>query len=238
VREGAAVTICARGRERLDEAADEIIAICGDEDQVLVVEADLTQTEDVRRVVEATLIRWDRVDIAVNNIGGPPAGPAFSMSDEQWRAALDLSFFSAVRMSREVVPSMRDHGWGRIVNVLSLSIRQPEENLALSTVARSATAAYTKCLSDELAADGITVNSVLPSSVETERLRQVAEMQARLHGVDPALAMEERLSQVPVGRLGRPDEIADLICFIASTRAGYLTGLSFPFDGGRLRSIQ
>jgi 3-oxoacyl-[acyl-carrier protein] reductase len=139
-------------------------------------------------------------------------------------------------MCREVVPIMRERRWGRIVNVLSLSIRQPEDNLALSTVARTALAAYTKVLSDEVAPDGITVNSVLPSSVDTDRLRAVAEMQARFRGHDPARGLEERIGLIPVGRVARPDEIADFICYLASDRAGFIAGLNLPFDGGRLRS--
>lgn len=235
VREGANVTICARHEDELQRAARDMAGGRWPE-RVLAVEADLSRAEDVQRVVARTVERWGRVDIAVNNIGGPSPGQPLGMSDEQWLEAFDLNFFSAVRMSREVVPLMRQRHWGRIVNILSLSIRQPEDNLALSTVARSALAAYTKCLSDEVALDGITVNSVLPYSIDTERIRVVAEMQARFRGRDPGQAIEDRLERVPLGRLGRPEELGDLVCFLASERAGFMTGLSIPFDGGALRA--
>lgn len=235
VREGANVTMCARHAADLEHAAREI---AGQEAaaRVLWVEADLSQAADVDRVVARTAERWGRVDIAVNNVGGPPPGQPLGMSDDQWLGAFDLNFFSVVRMCRAVVPLMRQQQWGRIVNMLSLSVRQPEDNLALSTVARTAVVAYAKSLADEVAGDGITVNNILPGSVETERLQAVAEMQARFHGRDVTHAMEDRLARVALGRFGRPEEVADLVCFLVSERAGFMTGLSIPFEGGQLRA--
>jgi 3-oxoacyl-[acyl-carrier protein] reductase len=174
--------------------------------------------------------------VAVNNLGGPPIGPPLQMSDAQWLGAVEQSFLSVVRMCREVVPIMRQGGWGRIVNVLSLTVRQPELSLALSTSARLAATGYAKSLADEVAADGITVNNVLPGSVLTERLQSLAETQARAQGTDAARVLQDRVALIPAGRLGQPEEIADLICFLASERAAYLTGLSIPFDGGQLRA--
>lgn len=234
VREGAAVTLCARRPAVLEQAAADLAA--GAANRVLAVAADLSRPDDVARVVAETLTRWSRVDVAVNNVGGPPPGQPLGMSDAQWRDAFELNFFSVVRMCREVVPQMRERGWGRIVNLLSLSVRQPEATLALSTTARLAVVAYARSLADEVARDGITVNNVLPGSVATERLQAVAEMQARYHGRDVARAMADRQALVPLGRFGQPEEIADLVCYLASERAGFLTGLSIPFDGGQLRA--
>ena len=234
VREGAAVTLCARRPDVLDEAAAAVGAAAPE--RVLTVAADLSQPDDVPRVVAATVARWGRVDIAVNNVGGPPPGQPLAMTDDQWRAAFELNFFSVVRMCREVVPGMRARGWGRIVNLLSLAVRQPEANLALSTTARLAVVAYARSLADEVARDGVTVNNVLPGSVATERLQAVAEMQARFHGRDVEGAMDDRQALVALGRFGQPEEMADLVCYLASERAGFLTGLSIPFDGGQLRA--
>ena len=235
-REGANVVLCARNAEELDRAAEEIAAATN-RDQVLPIAGDMSRQEDVTRVVDGAMQRWGHIDIVVNNIGGPPPGQPLEFTDNDWIAAFDLSFFSVVRMCRGVVPIMLRNRWGRIINILSLSVRQPEDNLALSTVARTAVMAYAKTLSMELAPDGITVNNVLPGSIATERLQAVAEMQARFHGRDLANAMEDRLALVPLSRLGRPEEMADLICFLASDRAGFMTGLSIALDGGQLRAM-
>ena len=234
VREGAAVTLCARRADALAQTAAELERDAAG--RVLAVAADLSRPDDVPRVVAETLARWGRVDVAVNNVGGPPPGQPLGFTDTQWRDAFELNFFSVVRMCREVVPHMRAWGWGRIVNLLSLAVRQPEANLALSTTARLAVVAYARSLADEVARDGLTVNNVLPGSVATERLQAVAEMQARFHGRDVAGAMDDRRALVPLGRFGEPAEIADLVCYLASERAGFLTGLSIPFDGGQLRA--
>jgi 3-oxoacyl-[acyl-carrier protein] reductase len=234
LREGAAVTLCARRADVLTETASALEQEAAG--RVLAVAADLSRPDDVPRVVAQTLARWRRVDVAVNNVGGPPPGQPLGMTDAQWRDAFELNFFSVVRMCREVVPHMRARGWGRIVNLLSLSVRQPEANLALSTTARLAVVAYARSLADEVARDGITVNNVLPGSVATERLQAVAEMQARFHGRDVAGAMDDRRALVPLGRFGEPAEIADLVCYLASERAGFLTAVSIPFDGGQLRA--
>ena len=235
-REGANVTICARHGDELERAATELRAATS-AGQVLPVVADVSRTEDIKAIVQQTARRWGRVDVAVANAGGPPPGQTTELSDDQWRDAFDLNFFSAVRLCREVVPLMRQGGWGRIVTILSLSVRQPEDNLALSTVARTAVTAFTKTLSTEVARDGITVNNVLPGSIETERLKGVAEMQARFHGRAVAAAMDDRLRLVAAQRFGRPEEVADLICFLASERAGFITGTSIAVDGGQLRAM-
>jgi 3-oxoacyl-[acyl-carrier protein] reductase len=235
VREQANVTICARHEQELELARQDLCAATP-EARVLAVQADLSSADGVSRVVERTLERWGRIDIVVNNVGGPPPGQAAGFSDQQWLSAFELNFFSLVRMCREVLPVMRQRRWGRIINVLALSVRQIEENLALSTVTRTAAAAYAKNLADEVAPDEITVNNILPSSVETERLQMVMEMQARHRGLDAADARKERLARVPVGRFGRPDEIAALACFLASEHAGFITGTTLLFDGGTLRA--
>ncbi len=235
-REGAKVAICARGGKELKRAAAEIIEATGN-DQVLAIVADLSKLEDIQRLVDVTVHQWSQVDIVVNNVGGPPPGLATEMTDENWHTGMELSFYSMVRLSHLVVPMMRQRKWGRIVNILSMSIKEPEDNLAISTVARTAVAAYAKILAIEVARDGITVNNALPGSIETERLQVVAEMQARFHQRDPAQGMEERRSHIAAGRFGRPEEMADLVSFLVSERASFITGTSVLLDGGQIRAM-
>jgi len=235
-REGVNVAICARHPSELGEAATELRAASSD-GQVLPVVADLSRPDDIERLVSETTRRWGKVDIVVNNIGGPPPGQPAGLTDEQWHGAFDLLFFSAVRLNRLILPQMRTQHWGRIITILSLSVKEPEDNLALSTVARAALASYQRLLATEVAGDGITVNGVLPGSISTDRLQAVAEMQARFRGRDVAHAMEARLGRIASGRFGQPEGVADLICFLASERAGFLTGLAIPVDGGQLRAM-
>ncbi|MDE2766366.1 MAG: SDR family oxidoreductase [Chloroflexota bacterium] len=225
-RDGACVTIVSRHGDEAAEAAEAIERAYGAGRAIAVGGGG-----------SATAERWGRVDISVNNLGGPPPGQAAAMSDEQWLAALDLSFMSAVRLDRLALPFMRKQGYGRIITVLSLSIKQPEENLALSTVARSAAAARARLLALEVAADGVTVNNVLPGSIKTGRLQAVAEMQARRRGADVGDAMELRRKLIAADRFGEPEEVGDLVAFLASERAGFITGQNISVDGGQLRAM-
>ena len=235
-REGARVVMVARGAEALDGAAQTIATAHGTS-RVLAIAADLSVPSDVERVAREARAWGGRIDVVVNNLGGPPPGETEGLADEQWHAALELNFFSAVRLNRLVLPLMREGGYGRIVTVLSLSIKQPEENLALSTVSRTAAAAYTKVLSTEVAHEGITVNNVLPGSIATERLQAVAEMQAKRQGEPLERALDIRRGLIPAGRFGAPEEVADVICFLASAQAGFITGQSIVVDGGQLRAM-
>ena len=235
-REGANVTICARHADELEATAAELREASSD-DQVLPVAADLAKQDDIERVVAETTRRWGRVDIAVNNVGGPPPGLATAMTDEEWRAALDLNFASAVRMNRLVLPGMRNARWGRIITILSIVIKEPDQSLALSAVARSATATYAKLLATELAPEGITVNNVLPGYVHTGRIDSLMEAKAKAQGTDVATVTEQFLGRIASGRFGRPEEVGDLICFLASERAAFITGLNIPIDGGQHQAV-
>lgn len=236
VREGVNLVVCARDESNLQTTARELITVCGRE-AVVAVAADLALPDSAKRVVDRALQTWGRLDILVNNIGGPPPGQPSRFSDHDWRGAFEKNFFNVVRLCREALPHMRRQRWGRVVNLLAISVLQVEDNLALSSTARSAVVAYAKSLSDEVAADGVTVNNLLPGSVLTGRLEAVSRMQAEFHGKDPEQALAERLRRIPAGRFGEPREIADLVCFLASERAGFITGVSIPFDGGQLRAM-
>ena len=234
-REGASVTICARNEADLRAAERDVARVCS-QHHVLAIPADLSQSDDIKRVVRGTFNRFGRIDVLLNNTGGPPTGRPSELGDEDWQGALEQNFFSVVRMSREVIPYMKQQQWGRIINSLSIAVKQPIEGLVLSTSSRMAVVGYGKMLATELASFGITVNNVLPGYILTDRLTSLFEERAEEHGSTAQELIKEASKDIPTGRLGKPQEIGDLIAFLASERAGYITGTSVPLDGGVLRS--
>lgn len=235
-KEGCNVLLCARNKQSLAAAKQKILTLT-DEHKVATLSVDLSLPNSAKDIVQAASSRWGSVDILVTNTGGPTPGQPSTFSDEDWDAAYQKVFYNVVRLCREVLPQMRHHGWGRIINLLALSARQIEDNLSLSSTTRAAVVAFSKNLSEEVAADGITVNNVLPGSIMTDRLVEITHMQAQHHGYSQESAMASRVGNIPTGRLGRPEEMADLVAFLASNRAGFINGLSIPLDGGQLRSV-
>ena len=234
--EGARVAICARDVTRLQRTAEELRRETGAE--ILAVPTDLTDPEQLKRFVAAADERWGGVDILVANAGGPPPGSFLEMSEEQWQAAFQLTLMSAVRLAREVVPGMIEQRWGRLIFSTSVSVKQPIEGLILSNSLRLAVIGLAKSLADELAEYNITVNSVCPGATATERLRELISHQAERHGLSYEEA-EQRLwlHDIPMGRLGQPEELANLVAFLASERASYITGTAIQVDGGAVRFV-
>ena len=235
-REGASVTICARDEADLRKTEIEI-ARASSQHHVLAIPADLGRNEDIKRVVRATFNRFGRIDISVNNVGGPPEGRPSELEDKQWEEALEQGFFSVLRMSREVVPYMKQQQWGRIINRLSISVKQPQDGMVLSTSSRVAVVGYSKTLATELASFNITVNNVLPGYILTDRLAVTYEVKAQEQGRTTEEAIKDATRVIPMGRHGKPEEVGDLIVFLASERASYITGSSISLDGGALQSI-
>ena len=234
--EGARVVVVARHGDELEQAAAKLAAKPG-VDGVLPIVGDLSLAEDIERIVSEALDRYGRVDIAVNNLGGPPPGELLGFSEDEWQLAFDLSFSSARRLNALVLPGMIERGHGRIVSVLSKTIKEPEDGLGLSTIARTALSAYSKLLAQEVAPYGITVNSVLPGSIATDRLSSVIQAQAKAAGRDVEEQTSRRLAAVPAGRFGLPDEAGELIAFLASDRAAFVTGQNIAIDGGQIKSL-
>jgi 3-oxoacyl-[acyl-carrier protein] reductase len=233
--EGCAVVICSRDAAALEAARNGLMEETGA--AVLAVAADLSAAEGVARVTGAALDAFGHVDVLVTNTGGPPAGPFESHSPAAWSSALAQNLESVLNLTREVLPSMRQRAWGRIINITSIAVKQPVDGLILSNSVRAAVTGFARTLANEVASRGITVNNVLPGYTRTERLVQLAEHNAttRESTVEEAYGQWER--EIPMGRLGEPDELAALIAFLASRQAAYITGQSIAVDGGWIRSL-
>ncbi|MGD2120352.1 MAG: SDR family oxidoreductase [Gemmatimonadota bacterium] len=232
--EGMDVTICARTETTLNEVRQELEAMGS---RVLAVTADLSDPADVKEVVEAAEEAFGRVDVLVTNTGGPPAGPFEAHSPETWEMAVRQNLFSVLNLVRGVLPGMRERGWGRIINVTSIAVKQPSDNLILSNAVRAAVTGFARTLATETARDGITVNNVLPGFTRTDRLTELAQKRAEIKGVEPDDIWAGWYQEIPMGRVGEASELAALVAFLASEQASYITAQSIPVDGGWIRSL-
>ena len=233
-REGARVVVCARGDAALHETAAAIRAL-GAEVEAIV--GDVSSPADVLRIVESATRAFGRIDVLVTNGGGPPAGPFESHSADAWREAVRQNLDSVVELTRAVLPGMKERRWGRIINVTSIAVKQPVDNLILSNSVRAAVTGFARTLANEVAPFGITVNCVMPGYTRTQRVDELAARNATLRGTSAEAQVAVWEGQIPMGRLGRPDEFAAMVAFLASERASYTTGASIPVDGGWIRSL-
>lgn len=227
-REGAKVAICARRPEVLDAAAEEIRAATKGE--VLAVPTDVSNAAQIEAFIDQVMSAYGGIDVLVNNAGTSAAMPFESITDEGWMADIQLKLFSAVRMSRAAIPSMRSRGGGRIINITTVGGKAPGPNSMPSSVTRAAGLAMTKALSKELAKDNILVNTVCIGIVRSGQISRSAA--ARFPNLSLEDAYKELGKNVPVGRIGTPEEAGDLIAFLASGRGGFINGASINFDGG------
>jgi 3-oxoacyl-[acyl-carrier protein] reductase len=228
--EGANVVIGARDRNTLEAAAAEIAAM--DKGRVLAVPTDVLKPEDAANIITAAVSEFGRLDILVNNAGGPPFGKFESFDDSAWKSAFDLTLLSTIRFCRLVIPHMRKTGSGRIINITSLTVLTYLPHSVLSTSLRLGVVGMAKMLSDELGPDHITVNNVAPGLILTDRVKDTLQPRP---GVSEEELLAERARTIPVGRIGRPEELAALVAFLASPVAAYITGATIPIDGGAIR---
>jgi 3-oxoacyl-[acyl-carrier protein] reductase len=233
--EGCELVLCARGEAALHKTTAAIKK--SSKGRVIDVVADVAQPEGVDRVVSAAMKEFGRVDILVTNSGGPPAGPFESHSPKAWAEATKTLLDSVVNLTRAVLPGMKERKWGRIINVTSIAVKQPVDNLILSNSLRAAVTGFARTLANEVAPFNITVNNVMPGYTRTQRVEELAEKNAALHGstADAEKAVWE--GQIPMKRLGEPREFAAMVAFLASERASYTTGASIPVDGGWIRAL-
>ena len=233
VAEGAEVTICSRSQENLRETADTILAATGRKPSILA--ADLSQSSDLDGLCK----EFERlnIDILVSNGGGPPAGQFCDLKPEAWDHAADLLLRPAVRLTRAVIGGMVERKFGRLIYITSIAVLQPVDNLILSNTYRAGVTAFCKTVSNTHARYGITANCVCPGYTATERLTALAEQMAKAENTTVEAIMERFAASTSAKRVGRPEELAALIAFLASDKAAYITGCSIPVDGGANKAL-
>ena len=229
-REGCDLVICSRDEGRIRAAAEAITRET--QGRVHAVAADVSGEREARDLVNAAVEQYSGLDIVVHNAGGPPAGEFAAMSEAQWQKAFEQNVLSLVRIVHAAVPEMRRRGGGRILTIASSSIKQPIPNLVLSNALRAGVWGLAKTLSRELAADKILVNVIAPGRIQTERIDELDRLTSEKAGKPLEAVRSASAASVPLGRIGRPEELANLVVFLASDAASYITGQAITVDGG------
>jgi 3-oxoacyl-[acyl-carrier protein] reductase len=234
-REGASAAICARGKEDLEKTADEIQASTGQ--PTLAIPADLSDPQAADTLVQAVLAEFGRLDILVTNAGGPPPGSFLELTPKDWQEATQLTLMSAVRLCRTAGRVMRDQGSGSILAMTSITVKQPLPNLVLSNSLRLAVTGLIKTLADELAPFGVRVNAICPGWTRTARVDQLLEDRARRNGTTSEHEAAQVAADIPLGRMGTPEEFAAAAAFLVSEAASFVNGVSLLVDGGMYRGV-
>ena len=234
-QEGARLVICSRNKESIEKTAAEIRAKTGA--TVVPVVADVSKQEDITAFVQTAIREFGTVHVLVNNAGGPPTGHILKMSDEEWEKGVQLTLMSVVRFIREALPCMAKQRWGRIISIVSIAAKQPINELLISSTLRPGILGLTKVLANQYAKDNVTVNTICPGLILTKRQEELSASRA----ADKKMTLDEYLADnaktIPAGRLGRPDEIGDVVTFLASEQASYINGVNLLVDGGAAKGI-
>ena len=227
--------ICSRTQADLEQAAEEIRRTT--EAEILTFPGDLDNPETIKSLVATTVERFGRLDVLVNNSGGPPLARAATAGEDLWAIAVQRSLLFFVRMCREGIPHLKEQGGGRIINILASTVYQPIDNLALSGATRMGVVAFAKSLADEVGRDNILVNNVCPGSILSDRMLSNVTSRANELGIPVEEALAQRAAETSLGRVGQPEELAHLVAFLASSKASYITGTTILVDGGLVRSV-
>jgi len=231
-QEGARVSICARNRAELQKTSAELDAYT----EAMEVVADVSSAQDLAAWHRATVERFGPVEILVTNTGGPPVKRFMELTDEQWLSGVDSTLMNVVRLSRLVVPAMRQSHWGRIIHLTSLVAKQPSDELTISSTIRAGLSGLTKTMANQLGPDGITVNALLSGHINSDRQKEIAAIRVKERGITYEAYNAQQAAEIPLRRIGEPREIGEVVAFLASARASYVTGVSLQVDGGQIRS--
>lgn len=235
IQEGCKVAICSRNRENLIKAANEIKSVYGIEPQWVV--CNIAHEKEIIAAVDSVVRNFGSIDILVNNCGGPVPGSFDVLSNENWQNAFDQVLMSAVKFTRRVLPAMKEKKWGRIINITSITVKEPMDDLMLSNSLRTGIIGFAKTLSREVGKHNITVNNVAPGYTLTSRLYEIAVEKAKESGISHEEVLADMVNDVAVRRLAKTEEIAALAVFLASEQASYITGTTIPVCGGRTKSL-
>jgi 3-oxoacyl-[acyl-carrier protein] reductase len=233
--EGVHLAICSRNERSISAAANDIRKATGG--KVFPIVGDVSRSEDIERIVNAVLAEYGRIDILVNNAGGPPAGKITSLPDGEWEHGFNLTLMSMLRLTRAVLPLMERQIWGRVISIVSLAAKQPIDDLLISSTLRPGILGLSKVLANQYGRFNITVNTVCPGYILTQRLEDLS----RLRSAEKNISMEEYIAEsaksIPLERLGKPEELGDVVAFLASDRAAYINGANIIVDGGQAKGI-
>ncbi len=234
-KEGVNLAICSRNQEKINLVKSEIEQVS--DVKVVAIQADLGSENDIDTLFYTAKEQLKTVDILVNNNGGPPPSTFEELTDEEWQKAFNGTMMSAIRLSRLVLPDMKKRNWGRIINISSISVKTPVNGLFLSNSLRMGVLGWAKALSDEVAPNGVTVNTVCPGTTKTERIQEILKAQSESSGKDRKEIEEAIAMNIPMKRIGDASDLSALIAFLASEKASYMTGLAIQVDGGSARTF-
>ena len=233
--EGCNVVICGRDKNRLLQTKNEFSR--NSKVDLLTVNMNQNSSEDIKRLVNETIKRFKKIDILFTNTGGPKSGGFFELSECDWILAHEQLLLYVVRMYNEVIPIMKKQGFGRIINDTSFTVKEPLENLILSNVYRTAIVSLAKTLSREFAKYNVTINNICPGYVDTDRLKELFGLRAKKQSLSITEVYNKVIEDMPIGRLQKPEEIANLVVFLASEKSSSITGTTIQIDGGLLRGL-
>ena len=236
--EGANVVICSRSKENLNNAKEEIeqMKSLSTENKVFPIVADLMYEDQIINLVEKTFEEFGKIEILVHNAGGPPSGPIEKINKEDWSNSIELNLLSFIRITDAVIPIMKEQNYGKIIAITSVSVKQPLENLVLSNTTRLGVVGFAKTLANEYGKNNILVNIVCPGPTLTDRIKELIEKTIQDTGKSLDEVEKSWIDPIPLGRLGRPEELANLVIFLASDKSSYITGNLIQVDGGFVKS--